>query len=220
MQIHFERDKLYRASLEEFAGLVAELAGEGPVRLVAIDGCGGAGKSTLARGLAVHLSANLIQIDDFYLPNASRAEGSERYGSLFDLKRLCTAVLLPLREGRSVAYERYDWDTDTLAGPIQLPGAGFFIVEGVYSASAELARFYDVRIWVDCPYDVRLARGLERDGEEARDTWTEVWMPQEQAYVDQEGPRKRADLLVDGSSSFHNQVDFRWQLNDEQGKPR
>ena len=40
---------------------------------------------------------------------------------------------------------------------------------------------YDVRVWVEAPYDVRLARGVERDGEDARGTWVERWMPMEDA---------------------------------------
>jgi uridine kinase len=58
-----------------------------------------------------------------------------------------------------------------------------------------------VRVWVDAPRDVRLARGIARDGEEARSRWEDVWMPQEDRYVAQDDPIPSAHLVVDGSES-------------------
>ena len=57
---------------------------------------------------------------------------------------------------------------------------------------------YDVRVWVEAPYDVRLARGIERDGEEARETWVERWMPTEDRYVERDDPVSCAHIVVDG----------------------
>ena len=48
--------------------------------------------------------------------------------------------------------------------------------------------------------DVRLARGVARDGEEARATWEEVWMPMEDRYVERDDPVAAADLIVDGTA--------------------
>ncbi|MFD9627597.1 hypothetical protein [Peribacillus muralis] len=54
----------------------------------------------------------------------------------------------------------------------------------MYSTRKELARHYDFTIWVECPRDQRLERGLERDGEEARQMWEHNWMIQEDYYVE------------------------------------
>lgn len=56
-----------------------------------------------------------------------------------------------------------------------------------------------MRIWVDCPRDLRLARGIERDGEELREFWLE-WMHAEDAYVESEQPHAHADVIVDGAT--------------------
>jgi uridine kinase len=61
---------------------------------------------------------------------------------------------------------------------------------------------YHVRVWVDAPRDVRLARGVERDGEEARRTWEDVWMPSEERYVERDDPVSCAHLVVDGSAAI------------------
>ena len=45
----------------------------------------------------------------------------------------------------------------------------------------------------------RLARGVARDGEAARATWVERWMPMEDRYVERDDPVACADLVVDGA---------------------
>lgn len=48
--------------------------------------------------------------------------------------------------------------------------------------------------------DQRLKRGLERDGEDARQMWEDNWMVHEDLYVDAQRPQERANLVVDGMS--------------------
>jgi hypothetical protein len=82
-------------------------------------------------------------------------------------------------------------------------------VEGVYSASEQLRRFYGYTIWVDCPYAARLTRGIEREGEHMRAMWVNQWMPAEQRCIDAERPDARADLVLDGSGSDAAGAGFR-----------
>ncbi|MEM1256742.1 MAG: uridine kinase, partial [Cyanobacteria bacterium P01_H01_bin.21] len=80
-----------------------------------------------------------------------------------------------------------------------LPGA-IVIVEGVFSSRDELAAKYDFRIWVDCPRQLRLKRGIERDGESYRDRWEQDWMPSEDQYVENHQPIDRADFVASGEA--------------------
>ena len=45
---------------------------------------------------------------------------------------------------------------------------------------------------------LRLERGVARDGEEARSTWVDVWMPSEDRYVERDDPVSCAHIVVDG----------------------
>jgi uridine kinase len=72
------------------------------------------------------------------------------------------------------------------------------IVEGIASSRPELASVWDFVIWVECPRELRLRRGIERDGEELRWKWETVWMPEEDAYVRDQDPIGRANIVVDG----------------------
>ncbi|MBD8497350.1 hypothetical protein IFO66_03450 [Paenibacillus sp. CAU 1523] len=75
---------------------------------------------------------------------------------------------------------------------------GIIIIEGVCSTRLELVDDYDVTIWVNCPRETRLARGLERDGEAARSLWEDNWMIAEDKYVREHQPDMRANVIIQG----------------------
>jgi len=72
---------------------------------------------------------------------------------------------------------------------------------GIYTLRPELRELYDLRVWVDCPRDLRLARGLARDGEQARPRWEGDWMPKEDHYVSECRPMASADVVISGVSA-------------------
>jgi uridine kinase len=110
-------------------------------------------------------------------------------------------VLEPLSQDYEAHYRRYDWETDGLAQWHTVPVGGVVVIEGVYAIRKELAKLYDFRVWVHCPRETRLARGLERDGEAARDMWVSNWMVAEDLYVEAHKPYEIADLVMDGTVS-------------------
>ncbi len=185
---------------------IGDLRARSATPLVGIDGRGGSGKSSLARDLEARLATvTVVQFDDFYRPAAERAargsQGDAEIGGDFDWRRLRDQVLEPLVAGTPGRYQRYDWNRDELAEWHDVPAVGVVIVEGSYVIRPELRGYYDLRVWVEAPYEVRLARGVARDGEAARARWVEEWMPEEDRYVATMSPADRADVLVDGSGN-------------------
>jgi uridine kinase len=169
---------------------------------IGIDGPGGSGKSTIARQLALAApDFQVIALDDFYRPSRERYAGpiaQRPVAADYDLERLRREVLEPLASGRPAAYRRYDWETDAVGTErvaVQKPSV---VLEGIYSSSAALVPFLDVTIWIECPRELRLARGLARDGEPARARWELDWMPGEDLYLQKERPRERAAFVCDG----------------------
>ncbi len=184
------------------------------VGVVAIDGRGGSGKSVLARQLAAGWpGAAVVEMDDFYRPSGDRVARPLVHGGNFDRERLITEVLEPVSARRAGRYRRYDWGEDRLAEWHDMPADAVVLIEGVYSTSRLMRRFCDYAIWVDCPYDTRLQRGVERDGEAMRTVWVGEWMPAEDRYVAGEHPDARADLVLDsgsgGAAVAFNVVRFR-----------
>jgi uridine kinase len=174
-----------------------------PVRrtlLVGIDGGGGAGKSTLAAAVAagmVDRSVVIVHLDDFYLPSRERAP-IELHGIDVDLARLRRQVIDPLRAGKIARYQRYDWPTDARADWYEVSPVDVVILEGVGAAAESLRDALDLIVWIDCPADVRLRRGLARDGEQARAVWSGKWLPAEEQYLATQHPDEAAHFRVDG----------------------
>jgi uridine kinase len=156
---------------------------------VGIDGCGGAGKSTLAADIAVTVAdVVVVHIDDFAGPRIAE----------WDWQRFDAQLVQPLLAGRPARYQRWDWDRDEGAEWHDvLPGA-VVVVEGVSSTRREVRAPWALTVWVEASREVRLARALERDGAAMMPRWLEQWMPSEDAYVAREHPQQRVDLVVSG----------------------
>ncbi len=188
--------------LEQSVILIKSLSKKQSTLLIGIDGCGGAGKSTLASKLKERLSnVTVVHMDDFYLPSSKLLQTlptRKPIGADYDWERVLNQVLEPLSQNKEGHYQRYDWEMDGLAEWHSVPIGGIVVMEGVYAIREELLNKYDFTIWVDCPRETRLMRGLERDGEEARDRWENNWMLAEDIYMEQYRPFEKADLVVSG----------------------
>jgi uridine kinase len=165
----------------------------GSVRLVAIDGPGGAGKSVFAERLARHLGGALvIHTDDF----ASWDNPVEWWGRLED------EVLGPVERGEwPVRFRAYDWVARRLGEWREIPPSDVILLEGVSSSRQAVAKRLSLAVWIEAPLDRRLARGLERDGAAMRAQW-EQWMAEEHAHFAEDRARDRADVIVDGAPSM------------------
>jgi uridine kinase len=164
----------------------------GRTRLVCVDGPAGSGKTTWAAALADVLGAGttVLHMDDLYAgwtPTGAWA-------------RLAAGVLRPLGEGRPGAYHRYDWAARRFeVTPTAVPVPEVLVVEGCGSCPRAVDPWAVLRVWVEAPADLRLARGLTRDGAEHEAHWRR-WQALEPALFAAEGTRERADLLVDGTT--------------------
>ena len=196
--------------IDELARVMRTSAQGCPRVLVGIDGPGGSGKSTLATQLVEALGdACLIHGDDFYLPSSRRDERLGEIGSLFDLPRLLEQVVAPGASGSAIRYQRHNWGTDALGEWTGVPDGVPIVVEGVYCLSEAMRSFYTYKIWCRADPAVRLARGLQRDGETARSSWVDLWMPLEDDYVAKQNPQLISDLVLDSSSDQGTGETFR-----------
>ncbi|MDQ1629860.1 MAG: hypothetical protein QOI54_3604 [Actinomycetota bacterium] len=163
----------------------------GRTRLVVVDGPAGAGKTTYAGTLARELGdAQVVHMDDLY-------EGWDGLGPGV-YQRLGDWLLGPLAAGRPGGYRRYDWCAAQFAEWHEVAPGAVLVLEGVGAAGLPVDGWATLRVWVQAPAPLRLARGLARDGAGLRDRWLR-WAQDEQAHFAADRTRERAEVIVDGT---------------------
>ncbi|MFI8964478.1 uridine kinase [Streptomyces sp. NPDC053493] len=158
----------------------------GPVRLVAVDGHAGSGKSTFAGRLSVALGgAPVLHLDDL----ASHAE-------LFAwTDRMLAEVIGPLSRGETALYHPYDWTLRSFGPPRPLPPAPVVLVEGVGAGRRALRPFLAGLLWMERGPEESWGRGRHRDGPELSSFW-DGWTVAETRHFAEDPSRPFADALV------------------------
>ncbi|MEU5958352.1 hypothetical protein [Streptomyces sp. NPDC047525] len=159
----------------------------GPVRLVAVDGHAGSGKSTFADRLAQALGgAPVLHLDDI-----------ASHDALFGwTERLRREVITPLSRGETARYETYDWHARRFGPEVRtLPPAPVVLVEGVGAGRRALRPFLARLLWMELPRDEAWGRGRHRDGTVQSDFW-DGWEPAERRHFAEDPSRPFAQSLV------------------------
>ncbi|MFF3324097.1 uridine kinase [Streptomyces sp. NPDC002889] len=161
----------------------------GPVRLVAVDGHAGSGKSTFAARLAAAVgddtAAPVLHLDDL----ASHEE-------LFAwTDRMLAEVIAPLSTGAPALYHPYDWNLRSFGGPRRLEAAPVVLVEGVGAGRRALRPYLARLLWMERDAEESWARGRARDGAGLRGFW-DTWTVAETRHFSADPSRPFADTLI------------------------
>jgi uridine kinase len=180
-------------SPSDVATVVLGLASSRPAtlgagRLICVDGPAGSGKTTLAGALAERTGADVIHTDDLM----------EGWGGFATVERQLVALVAALADGTSASYAHYDWERGRFDRSVTVAPAPWLVVEGVGSGEPAIATHVTCLVWVEVDDELRLARGLARDGAHLEPHWRE-FMSAERALFARHGTRDRADLVVDGT---------------------
>jgi len=180
--------------------LVLAAAGhpQGRPRIVAVDGRGASGRSTLAaRVSALAPASAVVHTDDL-----AWHEPLFGWGQL-----LADVVLRPLHEGRALAYRPPQWKRRGRNRVIAVPaGLDVVIVEGTGASQREHADLIDTTVWVQADFAEAERRGVARDIVEGvngdPDQVAAFWherMAGELAFLDRQQPWQRACVVVNGT---------------------
>ncbi|MFI2241535.1 uridine kinase [Streptomyces chrestomyceticus] len=158
----------------------------GPVRLIAVDGHAGSGKSTFARHLATALGgAPVVRLDDI-----------ATHDELFAwTDRFRTEVLEPLSRGEHARYGVYDWERREFTARRELAPAHAVVVEGVGAGRRALRPYLACLLWMELTACHSWERGRRRDGPAQAAFWDD-WIPAERAHFAADPSRPHAGLLV------------------------
>jgi uridine kinase len=183
--------------VERFADLAAEILARparlGGVRLVAVDGPSGAGKTTFADRLARALTETGRQVAVVHTD-----ELLDGWADQFTFwARLEETLLEPLAHGRPGRHPVYDWAQARFGGEREVPVPDVLIVEGATTARPEAYPRLSFSVFLTADRDVRWRRALTRDGPGIAGPLAR-WMAAEDQHFAATDVRERVDRVVDG----------------------
>ncbi len=167
-----------------------------PNAIIGIDGYCASGKTTLAMQIAQKFNAQVVHMDDFFLPFDMRTEKrlSETGGNVH-YERFNAEVVSGFEKGSEFDYRAFCCQNGTYAETKEILPDKPTIIEGSYAFHPEIRLNYDLKIFVKADYDVRLSRILERNGMQALETFKSKWIPLENRYFDEFKIEEKCDII-------------------------
>ena len=163
------------------------------VRIIAIDGRAGSGKTTLASRIESRWADRnvlTIHMDDLY-------DGWENALSERLTRTLVQSIALPASLGKSFSYRKYDWIEKRFEKTIECEVPDLLILEGVGSGQKSVRQYLDQLIWTETDSETGLQRVLRRDGDYL-ETEMRVWQMRESEHFQRDNTRDCATIRIDG----------------------
>ncbi len=172
--------------------------------IIAIDGCGGAGKSTLSLALKKEIGlwahVQVIPLDDFYQPLTKKQRdalsNSAAKAAYFNEEDFKLKVLVPLENGQSISYKPIAWIEGEASQYTYIKPEGVILIDGVFSLSQSLRPHVQVSVFIDTPSDLRRQRLEART--QPSISWVEHWQATESFHHQHEQTASHADFVCQG----------------------
>jgi len=152
--------------------------------IIAIDGRAASGKSTIAKALKAIIGAEIIHMDDFFLPPELRTpERLAEPGGNIHYERFAQEVL-PFIAG-PFEYKIFDCNTMTYNGTRKVPPSKWRIVEGSYSQHPKFGNYMNLRVFSDIDPQTQMERIIARNGPQMAKMFADKWIPSEERYFEE-----------------------------------
>jgi uridine kinase len=178
---------------------------QGELLVIAVDGCGGAGKSTLCQALAKQIEPwahpQVLKLDDFYRPisaiQRTQLQHLQARAAYFNVDAFKHNVLQPLNSGLSASYKPFHWLDGERDQGVELLPTGVLIVDGVFSFSKPLRNMIHLSIFVDTPLSIRKQRLLARPQLDTE--WVSHWQNTESWHHQHEHTPTAVEFVLSGT---------------------
>lgn len=166
------------------------------IKTMAIDGRCASGKTTLSNILSEKVNAEIIRMDDFFLPlNLRTKERLALPGGNVHYERFIKEVIEPLKEGKSFTYHIFNCSIMDYLGEKKIEGKGLVIIEGTYALSPIFNHYYDKGVFFTLDEEEQKGRLLERSPEKY-EAFISRWIPMEENYFNSLRIEENADLVL------------------------
>jgi len=83
-----------------------------------------------------------------------------------------------------------------LEEPIQITPQKLVVVEGAYSLHPDLARYYDLSVFLDISPELQQERIVRRNTPEMAKRFFETWIPMEEKYFSAMNIKEQCDIII------------------------
>ena len=167
------------------------------IKVIAIDGRAASGKTTLAEDLKSILQADVIHMDDFFLPPSLRNDiRLAEPGGNVHYERFAEEVLPFLRNSADFSYRIFDCSRMDYNGIRTITSKQWRIVEGSYSHHPIFGNYADLALFLDVSPQEQMNRILKRNGEQMAEVFRTRWIPMEEAYHQHFNIKEQADIIL------------------------
>lgn len=166
--------------------------------IIAIDGPCGGGKSTFADDLKNVINANVVHMDDFYLPFKDRSETwTTTIAGHMDYDRLYNNVIMPYLENKKTNYVSYDCHNDKYMQKIDIELNKPLILEGSYSLNpyTDFYKNIDLKIFIGID-DAEQIKRLTKRNEKTVKMFESMWIPFENKYFEEYKIKILSDIVI------------------------
>lgn len=170
---------------------------EHTVYIIAIDGRSASGKTTLANQLGSLLNADVLHMDDFFLPPKLRTkERLDMPGGNVHYERFMEEVLPYLSAKQPFSYRIFNCCKMDYDGRREMKDAPFRIVEGSYSHHPLFKDYADLTVFSDIEPEEQMRRIRLRNGDEKAEVFKNKWIPLEERYFKAFDIAKKASVYL------------------------
>ncbi len=165
--------------------------------VIAIDGMCASGKTTFASLLAEQFDAQIIHMDDFFLPPEMRtAERLSEPGGNIHHERFSEEVISGILSRAEFSYRVFSCKTGGYVQAQTVQPSKPIIIEGAYAIHPQIPDIYDFKIFLEVSSETQLKRIHKRNGSEALEIFKSKWIPFENKYFAEFGIKNKCDYII------------------------
>ncbi len=184
--------------MKQIINAIKSIISENNEAVIGIDGYCASGKTTLADAIAKETGAQVIHMDDFFLPVEMRTEErlSEAGGNIH-YERFMEEVVEGIKNNKVFDYRVFSCKICDYTQIKTVCADKPIIIEGAYACHPKIPDIYDFKIFVRTDPDTQLKRILERNGIDALEAFKTKWIPFENRYFNEFSIESECDIIIE-----------------------
>ena len=164
---------------------------------VALDGFCASGKTTASALIAEIFCADVVHMDDFFLPPSLRTNSRlQQAGGNIHYERFSQEVAPHLAVCEPFSYQVFDCCQMDFVKTQTIGSSSIILVEGAYALNPACNGKYDISAFFQISAKLQKYRILQRNGAEMWKNFRDLWIPMEHNYAESFQIPSQVDFII------------------------